>query len=387
MRIAMIGCKGIPTSMARGGGIERHVEELSERLIRLGNEVTVYVRTYVNPRKIGSWKGCRLITLPSIRTKHMDAITHTFLATLHALHEKYDVIHYHGVGPSTLAWIPRVFSPRTKVVVTFHAQDKYRDKWNLLAKLFLAYGEWTAVAFPHATIAISHVIQRFCWHAFGKQVFFIPNGVEIPEKPEAEDRVRAMGLAPEKYFLMLGRLEPNKAFDIGLQAFYQLKNTDFQLAVVGEPDVDVRCAKKIIELAERDPRVRVLGFRSGEELHQLISHCYAFIHPSRTEGMSMSVLEAMANGKVVIMSNIAPNLELIDHSGISFEKDNADDLLDKMEQVIQHPEIVEERGNRAREHVRTRYNWEMIAKNTETVYLSLFPLHVIAGLEEKGIVK
>lgn len=387
MRIAMIGCKGIPTSMARGGGIERHVEELSSRLAAMGNDVTVYVRTYANPRKIGSWKGCRLVTLPSLRTKHLDAITHTFLAAIHAIGQKYDVVHYHGVGPSTIAWITRVFSPKTKVVVTFHAQDKLRDKWNLIAKGYLAYGEWTAVAFPHATIAISHVIQRFCWHVFGKQAFFIPNGVEIPKKPEAEDAVRAMGLAPEKFFLMLGRLEPNKAFDVAIDAFYRLRDKDFQLAIAGEPDVDLRYSQQLIALAERDSRVRILGFRTGEELHQLISHCYAFIHPSRTEGMSMAVLEAMANGKVVIMSNIPPNLELIDHSGISFEKDHAEDLLDKIEQVIQHPEIVEERGNRAREHVRTRYNWDTIAKNTELIYLSLFPLHVLEGLEQKGIVK
>lgn len=369
--------------MARGGGIERHVEELAPRLAAMGNDVTVYVRTYVNPRKIKSWKGCRLITHPSIRTKHLDAITHTFLATLHAIGQGYDVIHYHGVGPSTLAWIPRLFAPKSKVVVTFHAQDKLRDKWNLFAKLYLAFGEWTAVVFPHATIAISHVIQRFCWHAFNKQTYFIPNGVLIPEKPEAEDAVRAMGLVPNSYFLMLGRLEPNKAFDVGIDAFYKLKERNMQIAIAGEPDVDLRYTRELLALAERDPRVRILGFRSGDELHQLISHCYTFIHPSRTEGMSMAVLEAMANSKLVLMSNIPPNMELIDHSGISFEKDNVDDLLDKMEQVIQHPEIVEERGLRAREHVRTHYNWDTIAKNTEMVYLSLFPLHVMEEFNSK----
>jgi glycosyltransferase involved in cell wall biosynthesis len=85
------------------------------------------------------------------------------------------------------------------------------------------------------------------------------------------------------------------------------------------------------------------------------------------------------------MSNIPPNLELIDHSGISFEKDNEHDLLDKMLDVIEHPEIVAERGARACEHVRTRYNWDTIAKNTETIYLSLFPLHVATEFSTKMI--
>ena len=43
MRIAMIGLKGIPFS-EDGGGVERHVEELSTRLVKLGNEIIVYVR-------------------------------------------------------------------------------------------------------------------------------------------------------------------------------------------------------------------------------------------------------------------------------------------------------------------------------------------------------
>ncbi len=97
----MIGQKGIP--FISDGGVERHVEELATRLAARGHKISAYVR----PRFIVSgqknYKGVRLISLPSIPTKNLDTITHTFLATLHVLFQKVDVIHYHGVGPSTLA--------------------------------------------------------------------------------------------------------------------------------------------------------------------------------------------------------------------------------------------------------------------------------------------
>src|SRR5260221_7652987 len=149
MRIAMIGCKGIPASSAFGGGIETHVEELSTRLAERGHRVTVYVRPYANAEKKKSWKGVRLVTLPTIREKSLDAITHTLISTIHVLFQRVDIIHYHGVGPSTLAWIPRIFKPSARVVVTFHSRDRFHEKWGAFARAYLAYGEWTAVTFPH----------------------------------------------------------------------------------------------------------------------------------------------------------------------------------------------------------------------------------------------
>jgi glycosyltransferase involved in cell wall biosynthesis len=159
MRIAMIGCKGIPAAMALGGGVETHVEELSTRLAQRGHQVTVYVRPYANPRHDLRFKGVRLVTLPSIPTKSLDTWTHTLVSTLHALSQPYDIVHYHGVGPSTLASLIRLFRPSTKIVVTFHSRDRFHSKWGLVGKLYLAVGEWTAVRFPHATIAVSHAIQ------------------------------------------------------------------------------------------------------------------------------------------------------------------------------------------------------------------------------------
>lgn len=78
MRIAMIGCKGIPAAEAQGGGIEFHVQELATRLRDRGHDVTVYVRPYANPKRLTSWNRIRLVTLPSVHRKNLDAITHTF---------------------------------------------------------------------------------------------------------------------------------------------------------------------------------------------------------------------------------------------------------------------------------------------------------------------
>ena len=141
MKIAMIGQKGMPATY---GGVEKHVHDLAVCLIKAGHQVTVYSRRWYTRDVLDIVDGVKVTHLPTLHTKHFDTIIHTFISTLHALFQDYDVIHYHGVGPALLAWIPRLFSPKIKVVITFHSIDRYHQKWGAIARFFLRLGEWSA---------------------------------------------------------------------------------------------------------------------------------------------------------------------------------------------------------------------------------------------------
>ncbi len=92
MRIAMIGQKGIP---ATSGGVERHVHDLATTLATNGHTVTVYARRWYTQKTPDTVEGVHIVYLPSLHTKHFDAITHAFFATLHAIREKTDIISHH----------------------------------------------------------------------------------------------------------------------------------------------------------------------------------------------------------------------------------------------------------------------------------------------------
>lgn len=373
MRIAMIGCKGIPAASALGGGIETHVEELSTRLARRGHRVIVYVRPYANPERKTHWNGVQLITLPSVRTKNFDAITHTLLATAHVLFQKVDIIHYHGVGPSTLAWIPRVFKPRAKIVATFHGRDRFHEKWGWFARAYLAFGEWTAVLFPHATIVVSHVLQVFAKRLYGRRehLHYIPNGVDIPRVSSDTDVLASFGLRPRQYIYTLSRILPLKAIEDAIEAFAGVQ-TDMRLVIIGEPFFDEsRYYDALKERAAKDGRVILVGRRVGRELEQLIGHAYAMVHPSRTEGLSLAILEAMARGTLVVMSDIPENRELVDHSGIAYAVGNVHALREILQWVVNDPEMVKERGARARDVVQKLYTWNSVVRQVEALYVSL----------------
>ncbi|NNE08614.1 MAG: glycosyltransferase, partial [Gemmatimonadetes bacterium] len=147
--IAILGSKGIPPTF---GGIEHHVSHLAHRLAGQGFRIKVYARSYYTQLE-GRYQGLEIIRLPSVYTKHLDAISHTALATLHMMLQPVDVAHYHAQGPSIFALLPRLFGIRT--VTTVHGLDWKREKWGSFAKRCLQIGEYASARFPTRTIAVS----------------------------------------------------------------------------------------------------------------------------------------------------------------------------------------------------------------------------------------
>ncbi len=368
MKIAFIGQKAMGVG-GRGGGIERHVTEIATRLVRRGHEVTVYARKLYMPDKVREFRGVRIVYVPTIYTKNFEAIIHTFFSTLHALFKNFDVYHYHGVGPATLAWMPRLFRPHARVVVTFHSQDRFHKKWGWFARNYLHFGEWASVWFPHACIAVSHVIQVYARNVYKRQVIYIPNGADV-QSVSSDRELETFGLTKGEYIVNVGRIVPQKGLQY-LLAAYQKLETQKKLVIVGTPSFSERYADELKRMAAGNPNILFVGHQVGEALRQLYGHAYLFVQPSESEGLSIVVLEAMSYGLAPLVSDIPENLEAIKNTGFTFSNRDADDLAMRLRQLLQHPELVVEMGVKARELVRTDFNWDVIADRTEGIYVSI----------------
>lgn len=368
MRIAMIGQKGLPVR-ADSGGIERHVDELATRLAERGHDVTCYVRPRHAGARVSEYRGVKLRRAFSIPTRSLDTVTHAFFATLSALARPVDVIHYHGVGPATLAWIPRLLKPKAKVVVTIHALDRHNPKWGPVARAYLRFGEWAATRFPHATIAVSRSIKAYCKEKLGTDVAYVPNGA-TPKPYPGDDALARWGLKSGGYILTVARLVRPKGIHHLVQAFDGFEDR-MKLVIVGAGDAHSEYAEELRKLGEGNSAVVFTGFQSGAALEQLYVNAYVYVHPSEKEGLSISILEAMSAGRTVLVSDIPENMESIDHSGLTFVNADVDDLRAKLRELLNHPEIVEERGARAKAWVRQEYDWDAIVAKTEALYVDL----------------
>jgi len=375
MKIAMIGQKGIPATI---GGIERYVEELSVRLAKHGHDVTVYTRPHFTPANRKHYFGVTLKSLPSIATKHFDAISHTLVATLHALGQGYDVIHYHGVGPAILSIIPRLFLRRTRVVVTFQCLDRKHAKWGVFAQMVLWFGEWAAVTFPHETITVTKTLTRYCWRAYRRRTTYITNGSSMSGRYRAPNIIaKSFGLKPQGYILSASRLIPHKRIEDVIRAFRGLRTTK-RLVIAGDGFHTDTYVAKLHRLAAGDSRIVFVGRQEGQALEELYANAYLFVLPSSTEGLSLALLEAMGYAVAPLVSNIPENAEVIQESakpmGWMYPLGNVSALRRRLADLLASPRLAAEAGVQARLVARTRFHWDVIT----TAILKLYR----ADLEE-----
>lgn len=371
MRIAFIGQKGIPT---KSGGVERHAEELAVRLVRMGHSVTVYGRRSYGLPAQSVYKGVRVLAMPSIPTKNFDAITATFFGVLHVVFHRYDAVHFHGIGPSSLAFLIRFLKPRTLLVGTFHSPDYEHQKWGWFAKKYLRFGEYVLCRAPHTTIAISQSIQRYARKAHDRKTEYIPNGCDV--KPVATEKaLQRLGLKKQRYLLSVSRLVKHKGIHFLIEAFKRLEDknklpNNFKLVIVGASSKTDDYVQYLKFIARGRTNIIFAGERTGLSLRELFSHAYAFVQPSLSEGLSIALLEAMGYGLAPLVSDIPENLEAIGDTGFTFASGDSESLEKNLAHLLNASEEVKRVGRRAEARAHEQYHWNAIARKTSELYQS-----------------
>lgn len=362
MKIAMIGQKGIPS---RAGGVEIHVEEISARLVELGHGVTVYCRKSYCKDRPKMYRGIKLKYIPSISTKHLDAIIYSFIATLHALLENYDIYHYHALGPSTVSWIPRLFGK--KVVCTVHGLDWQRQKWGKFASKYLKFGEYASCRFSNELVSVSETLAKYFKKKYNKDPFYIPNGINIPQKKPANIITYKYGLQKEEYILFLARLVPEKGAHYLIEAFKNI-NTNKKLVIAGGSSHSDDYVKSLHDLAGGSEKIIFTDFVEGDLLNELFSNAFLYILPSDVEGMPISLLEAMSYGLVCLVSDIDENLSVIKEYGFSFKRGDVKDIEKRLTLLLSDSLSFEEKKKVISKYIVSDFDWARVTMQLEEVY-------------------
>jgi glycosyltransferase involved in cell wall biosynthesis len=91
--------------------------------------------------------------------------------------------------------------------------------------------------------------------------------------------------------------------------------------------------------------------------------------PSDLEGMPISLLEAMSYGNCCVVSDISECTEVVEDKAFVFKKSDVTDLREKLEWLIQDPDIVNEYKYMASTFICSKYNWDLVAENTAKLYV------------------
>jgi glycosyltransferase involved in cell wall biosynthesis len=375
IKIAVVGTRGFPGVQ---GGVETHCEKLYTHLAKKGCAIIVFTRKpYVN-RNVKEYKGVKLIALPTLRHKYLEAFLHTFIGVFAALLYKPDILHIHAIGPSLFAPLARALG--MKVVITNQGPDYNRGKWPPPAKVFLRFCERMGAKFASRIIAVSGNISDDIKRKYGKEVVTIPNGIEMPDHVKTQDILKKYGLQKRKYILSVGRFVPEKGFDDLMEAFEIASGTlcprndrervmkdEWKLVIVGKADHEDKYSLSLKEKAKKNKNIILTGFLTGKPLQEIYSHAGLFVIPSYHEGLPIVLLEAMSYGLSCMASDIPANRNVGLDDDRFFKAGDVNAIAAKIEEFINKPFKDEER-ERQIYMITEQYNWGKIAEDTLKVY-------------------
>jgi glycosyltransferase involved in cell wall biosynthesis len=364
MKIGVIGTRGFPDIQ---GGIETHCMELYTRIARTsGNLITVYRRKpYLNSlNRDAKFDNIRFVDFSVPKSKFLETFLHSFISTLHALFQRYDIVHYHNTGPGF--FIPLLVFSRAKVVFTYHNVSYTQKKWNPAAKKFLYLSEKISLNNSDYVIFISEVIKGEMLNKYSvgnyKVIF---NGVCHPEISTQSDYLESLGLEKHKYAIAVGRFLEEKGFDYLIRSFRKTNTSEYKLVLAGDTDYPTDYSKKLKALAMENDVV-LTGFIKGEKLNQLFSHAKLFIMSSFEEGLPIALLEAMSYNIDVLVSNIPANLQIGLNQDDYFKVGDEEDLKSKITEKLS-----ENKKRFFSEILSVRFNWDKIAIETNNIYQQL----------------
>lgn len=372
MKIAVIGAKGLPPKQ---GGIEHYCAEVYPRIVAQGHSVDLYARssyTECSWQERYDYQGVKVISLPGLPLKGVDAFTTSAIGAIAASATKYDIIHFHALGPSLFTCLPRLINT-AKIVVTCQGLDWQRAKWGSFSTRLIQLGEKAAVRFAHGMVVVSDALQTYFWQTYGRNTVYIPNAPAGYGKSDPNFSYGTqLGLEQERYILFLGRLVPEKRPDLLVDAFNAMSPPGWKLVLAGGVSDTKSFTSELLEKVANNPNIIFAGELRGQRLWEMVRGAGLFVLPSDVEGLPLAMLEAMQEGIPVVASDIPPHKQLISGGrGKLFEAGNLTSCMSTLEWAIAHPEELAVMAVNAQRHIQLNYSWDHITSETLKLYTKL----------------
>jgi len=353
VRIALVGTRGIPAAYS---GFETAVEHLAERFTARGHEVTVYCRPHMTTRR-ETHAGARLVHLPTIRSKHLDTLAHTLVSTAHmTTRARPDVAIYFIAGNAPVVPLARLAGIPS--ILQIDGLDSDRAKWSGAAKAYLRAAERVAPAAATIAVTDSAAVADAYERRHGRRIPWIAYGADMPD-PGDTGWCERLGVEPGRYILFVGRLVPENNAHLLIEA-HRLLGTDWPLVIVGDaPYADDYIAGL---RASAGPGVRMAGYVFGDGYRELVHRSGVMCAPTEVGGTHPVIVEGMAAGAALVVSDHGPNLEVVGDAADSFALEGgAPALARALGALIDDPARREEIGARAAARAAERYSWDACA--------------------------
>jgi glycosyltransferase involved in cell wall biosynthesis len=354
MKIAMLGTRGVPASYS---GFETCVEAVGRRLSARGHDVTVYCRSHLAGEADLSYLGMKRVTLPAVRTKGLETLSHTLLSSLHSITRgRPDAVVMFGVGnaifcgPLRLAGIP--------VAINVDGPDWSRRKWGAFGRRFLHWSERVAGRAATVVIADSLAVARYYQDQYQTSSSFIPYGADIPGQA-GTGTLETFGLDSRGYLLAVGRFVPENGLHDLIGAYAEVK-PHMPFVVVGDAPYSESYKRELKAMAPSG--VIFTGYQFGAAYNELSHHAHAFLFAGEVGGTHPVLGEQLAHGNCILARWTESNAEVIDDAGLYFADHT--ELVRKLDLLVDDQPTVERLRRCAVERAKA-YSWDRVTDQYE----------------------
>jgi glycosyltransferase involved in cell wall biosynthesis len=368
------------------GGVARVAYDISHNLHENGHDVTVYTTnrsiypsdlptnraTSVDGMNVYYFENLRKYirgVTPPVMPYRMPAVARREIA-------QFDVIHIHD-HRTLLTVIASHYARKYGVPYVLQAhgalpQDTGSTRMKRLFDLLWA----KKVILGAAGVIALNETEAARYRALGvaeKKIAIVPNGIDFAEYPNLPARGRfraAWGIdGATKVVLYLGRLDPTKGIDLLIRSFAEVRR-EFDDAVLmlvgGDMGYNDEFRQRIRSLG-LDDRVVFTGFVSKEDKMAAYTDADVFVTPSFT-GFPVTFLEACLCGTPIVTTGHGDLLGWVDNT-VGFNTGYTPEALaGAIGRLLADDALRARFGEQAKELVRTRYNWQAIVHDIETLY-------------------
>lgn len=333
----------------RTGGAERLVVDLSKQMRLAGNEVEILLFDGTVTPLLEEIEVAGIPVRALSKGWHAMRNPLLFFKLMRELRKnRYDVIHTHNTSCQLLLAFASCFQ-RLRLVTTEHNTDNRRRRW----RGYRAVDRWMYGRYRRVICVGEETRQALAaWLAhpdLTNKLTVIPNGIDVSKLAgaiPAEDVSSRQG----RKILMISAFRPQKDHPTLIRALSILPE-DYRLFLAGgsETDEDRKyqndCRQLVAELGLGE-RVRFLGVRS--DVPQLLAAADVVVLSTAYEGMSLSLLEAMAAGRPLIASDVPGVHDLVSGVGLLFPFGDEQRLAELIRQVCEDPSFAAEVGAKCR---------------------------------------
>ena len=367
LHLAMVGTRGVP---ARYGGFETAVEEIGSRLAARGHRVRVYCRNTLATRDrlaepLTHHLGMELVTLPALRRRTLETLSHTALSVAHLAARRTDAAFVFNAANAPL--LPVLRAARIPVATHVDGLEWRRAKWGPTGRRYYRAAETAAVGLSDALIADAPGIADYYRAEYDADSRLITYGA--PDLAGVgHDRLAELGLKPDGYHLVVARFEPENHVDLIVEG-YVASGATRPLVVVGSAPYAHEYTERISAIAERNPRVRLLGGVWDQGLlDQLYVGALTYLHGHSVGGTNPSLLRAIGGGTATIAYDVAFNRQVLEDDGRYFR--TVADVGALVAEAESDPAGCADRG-RALARRATLYDWDDVTDRYEELAFDL----------------